>query len=149
MQQPDEPVVLLENQFSGEENRVRKFLADVFAQPRDPVYDVGAEPEISRGCHVVAVAKINEELQCCVCFLTHLFDCATTAVGMRVHGARIDEHEILEVVGEHLVDLVDRIPGLAMVIANVMISGRLTASCLPPRLPEWRKSAIISAALPG
>ena len=149
MQQPDEPVVSLEDQLAGEENRIREFLADVFAQPCDLVDTVGAEPEISRGCHVVAVAEINEELQCCVCFLTHLFDCATTAVGMRVHGARIDEIEILEVVGEHLVDRVDRIPVLAIVIVNVMISGRLTASCLPPRLPERRKSAIITAASPG
>ena len=101
MQQASQPIVRFENQFAGKENRVRVFLADLFAQLDDLADDIRAEAEIGSRRHAVALAEIDEILECRFRFRTHVFYRALATVSMRVNGTRIHENEILKVAGEH------------------------------------------------
>ena len=69
--------------------------------PGHLVHRIGAEADVRRRRHAVALAEIDEVLERRVRFLAHLLERAFAAVGVRIDRARVHEHEILEVAGEH------------------------------------------------
>jgi len=60
MQQADQPVLLRENEFAGEEDAVRKLLVHLVRELGDFVNSVGAEGQIGFCRPALAVAEIDE-----------------------------------------------------------------------------------------
>ena len=129
-----------EDQLAGEEDRLREFLLHPGAQLDEALDRVGAEGEIGLRRQAVGVAEVDEELQRHVRLQLHRLHRLGAAVAVRIDGARVDEHEIAEMLREHALHPQQRVQPAAARGADHEHRGRRLPDRSPAAWPPSRRA---------